>query len=60
MGYLTISDSVVAYFADALNVEDEELLQMKLEMSASQQVAEALAVLVAFEYGETKWGSSRS
>lgn len=54
-GYMTISNSVIAYFADALTLEDEELLQMKLGMSASQQVAEALAILVALKLWADYW-----
>lgn len=52
-GNLTVSNSVVACFADAL--EDEELLQMKLGMSASRQAAEALAILVALKLWAGYW-----
>lgn len=54
-GYLTIGTSVIAYFADALTMEDEECLQIQMGQSASQQVAEALAVLVALRLWKSYW-----
>ena len=46
-GYLTINNTVIAYYADKVTELDEKLLQIKVGESTAQQVLEALAVLVA-------------
>lgn len=54
-GILTLGQQTVAYFASALTTEDEELLKIEIGSSASQQVAEALAMLVALRIWQSYW-----
>ena len=57
-GYLSANDTVIAYFADAVAPLDERLLSIKIGESSSQQVAEALAVLVALRLWAPYWRRS--
>ena len=54
-GYLVIADKILSYFSCPLTAEVERVLQMKIGESSSQQVAEALAVLVALRGWKKIW-----
>ena len=59
-GYLVIADKILSYFSCPLTAEVERVLQMKIGESSSQQVAEALAVLVALRGWEkirSRWNN---
>ena len=54
-GVLNIGQHTVACYQSALTANDEKLLQITIGESASQQVAEALAALVALRVWKHYW-----
>eukprot|EP00435_Cladocopium_sp_Y103_P038136 s490_g10.t1 len=54
-GVLTIGNATLACFESALTKEDEKMLHIQIGSSASQQVAEALAALVALRLWKRYW-----
>ena len=54
-GFIVIGGKIMAYFSSPITPDDENILKIKIGEAAAQQVAEALAILVALKLWCKVW-----
>ena len=54
-GYIVIGGKIMAYYTSPITSDDEKLLNIQIGEASAQQVAEALAILVALKLWHKVW-----